>query len=185
MDACDQTAIRRGDWEAQVALPSSHADAGTEEKTQEDKTMRSQQSALILVVLAMCLLFSAGCGDDAAADEEVLFGTWINEQYAEGGKIIWSEDGTWRAFLRSTGDEPSAGGAYTIEEKWTDDAGFTYYQLLAGWSSPPFDDPTPIEAYFTVRIDATGETMATNFLWDDFPSEELQSHLTYYRQQPG
>jgi hypothetical protein len=67
-----------------------------------------------------------------AKEDEVLFGTWINTDYNDNwrrARIIWTSKKTFGESKWSHSELPGLDGAFTINDKWTDSDGNTFYKI--------------------------------------------------------
>lgn len=153
-------------------------------------------AVLLSLVLAACVTTGAAAGVSMAqkyfyvpAVGEEFFGTWVNPElrspvYARKlrcypwGLIEWYNevDGTvydWR-------------GTSTTVEKWTDDAGNTWYRNFERWA---IKDAYGNTVYNLLRVSSDGQTLEYIWAGSDWPNPaEMDPNLntTYvkYRRQP-
>jgi len=139
--------------------------------------------------LATCLGFLVLlAGLPAAAQEEyhteTLWGTWADETASSGTyKIVIARDGKMLDYIKES-DEPYREGRYSIEKKWTDDVGNTYYQCYTRWSFYPFDEAKAFARYFILfKIDATDDAMQSLWSARRYPEvAEIAAQPGYRRQ---
>jgi len=142
--------------------------------------MKTRIATLFIILFAVFSIVSA-------SDIEVLYGTWANEEYENYyGKYIYNSDGTGLHYSRATLKNPDLECRFTIEERWTDRNGCTYYKILFQWGSYPYDESTPKKTWFIViKIDPSGnvmETVGTKFQYPEEISPLDGSYMIHYRQ---
>jgi len=94
---------------------------------------------LMLFCVLSLLIFSilASCATMKSPDEmtyERFCGTWANSAYEKGAgdvtpaaKLIYNPDGTWLRYQRIDYAGPAVFGYYTVEKRWTDSQGNSWY----------------------------------------------------------
>ncbi len=92
----------------------------------------------LAVLIAVSIV---GCGSGETEDENPIFGTWVNEGREFAQKIVIREEGA-QSFANVDDAEPWGETACVNKERWTDDAGDTWF----------LDDCTE-------TVIATGETL--------------------------
>ncbi len=92
-------------------------------------------------------------------------------------------DGKIVQFIKES-DDPYREGRYSIEKKWTDDLGNTYYQCFTRWGFYPFDEATASAKYFILfKVDATGDRLQSLWSARRYPEvAEVRDQPSYRRQ---
>ena len=115
---------------------------------------------------------------------EALWGTWADETASSGSyKLVIDSDGKMLSFIKES-DDPYQEGRYSIEKKWTDDVGSTYYQCYTRWSFYPFDEAKAFARYFILfKIDATDDALQSLWSARRYPEvAEIAAQPGYRRQ---
>ena len=127
-------------------------------------------------------------GMPAAAQEEdsteTLWGTWADDTASSGQyKLEIDPDGTMLEFIKES-DQPYREGRYSIESKWTDDVGNTYYQCNSRWGLYPFDEAKAFARYFLLfKVDASDDSMQSLWSARRYPDiAEIAAQSGYRRQ---
>ena len=81
-------------------------------------------------------------------------------------------------------DEPYREGRYSVEKKWTDDVGNTYYQCFSRWGFYPFDEAKASGRYYILfKIDASDDVMQSLWSVRRYPDvSEIAAQPGYRRQ---
>lgn len=134
--------------------------------------------AYLLLLLAGSLLLIS-CATTASVDEELLVGTWLNQEPGRGTKAIFSSDGKVLYYVDAASAEPNMEARYTIEEKWTDEEGNVYHKVLETWSNYPYNEAQAVEWYKLYMIHPSGDVLEGNWSQIRYP-EEITPGQDYY-----
>ena len=91
-------------------------------------------------VLCLAILIILGSCATSQNPDKMVFerfcGTWANSAYEKGAgdlvpavKLIYNPDGTWLRYQRMDYAGPAVFGYYTVENRWTDSEGNSWYHL--------------------------------------------------------
>jgi hypothetical protein len=138
-----------------------------------------------LILLAAVLLASCATSHPRglARVEDPLYGTWVNEEIV-GSKVVYNPDGKGLVYNRGA-TEPFEEHRFSIEEKWTDEIGNTYYKVLAKRSSYPYNESKASKWYILHRINAAGDTLESVSSPSEYPTEVSKlggKYFIRYRQ---
>jgi hypothetical protein len=142
----------------------------------------------MLVVCICCILplssIPAAAQTNDANENEKLVGTWVN---TIGGyhyyKLEITSEVRMINYMKGS-DEPYSEARYSVDNKWTDDSGNTYYQCSTRWSWIPFNDSKVYDKeFFLFRIDASGDTMFEAHSGTRMPSDFKSGILSTYKRQ--
>jgi hypothetical protein len=144
-----------------------------------------KQVTFLLSTVAVVALSMIAC-----APREPLHGTWANQDYQHGywtWRFIYGPDGVSRGW--DTGvpsDQPNNGeGRYSIDKKWTDSEGNTWYRIAGKGCIAPYSEAKATRDYGLVKIDVSGKMLEGEWSSVDFPSEFGalgNKHFTYSRE---
>jgi hypothetical protein len=124
--------------------------------------------AVATVILAGCATFKE---QYVPEDNEVIYGTWTNENYNEGTdlvKLVMNPDLTYEQYNTFRDLPPYFKGKYVIEKKWSDDEGNTWY-----WVKKFMRSKTKYEL---AVVTADGKSYANAFDYAKYPTERRLSH---------
>lgn len=138
----------------------------------------SSTSFVLLEDIFCCLLplLAVTCATKpyAAQADEPLYGTWVNEEYANLGlvrrnvsdvKYVFTDGGKFFPYTSMSDAEPTFEGRLSFDEKWTDNQGNVYYKAVQTWRWYPYDEgkPFPPGSVHNVlyRINVAGNTLET------------------------
>ena len=103
--------------------------------------MKTRTLMLICTLCLAVLIILGSCATTMKTSENMMYekfcGTWANETYEgegmfAGAKWIFNPDGTFVSYMyiTDTGAGGSAAyGAYTVEKRWTDPEGNSWYNI--------------------------------------------------------
>ena len=138
-----------------------------------------------IVCLLLLALFLLTCCEEK--DDEPLYGTWANVQYGSFGQYVYNPDGTALSYTKAGDIEPRTQCQCTIEEKWTDGEGNTYYKVLEYWDAFPYDELDGSEWYFIHRINPSGDVKfsvsSMNEYTDEFADPIGRFHIHYLQKE--
>ena len=146
------------------------------------KTITSLLVTLFMLIVPVTLPSHAGCGcSEEKEEEEVLYGTWINEEYDETmgiGKVVINPEGTYEAMANIDGNDPELSGVFTISAAWDDSDGNFWYKIN-------LESAEVLTGYFLVLISEGGATLTISQSDNDNPEsidpDNIQDELmTYY-----
>jgi beta-lactamase regulating signal transducer with metallopeptidase domain len=105
--------------------------------------------------LAFCILLPLFVTSISLRGPERLHGTWQRQDppqqnCVDKDQFRWNDDGTGDKSLAVLPDVSAATCVYTIEKKWTDPQGYTWYNLKATWS------PHYAIRYMLIRLNPSG-----------------------------
>jgi ankyrin repeat protein len=112
------------------------------------------------------------------AGEELLIGTWLGLP-GVGGKVIITPGGMAFYYFDPTDDQPDMEGRITIEEKWTDEEGNTYYKVLEYWSDYPYNESEAAKWFKLYLLRPAGDVLEGNWSQIAYP-EEINPSLGDY-----
>jgi ankyrin repeat protein len=112
------------------------------------------------------------------AGEEPLIGTWLGLP-GVGGKVIITPGGMAFYYIDAANDQPNMEGRITIEEKWTDEEGYTYYKVLEHWSDYPYNESEAGEWFKLYMLRPAGDVLEGNWSQIAYP-EEINPSLGDY-----
>jgi hypothetical protein len=148
--------------------------------------MKSLKTTLMRTVILVAMVLIASCATRpyVPTEDETLYGIWVNEEYNEdnttNAMYIYYGDGRGKSYKKTTDPEPRSECRFTIEEKWTDKEGNTYYRILAKWANPPYEELYATPWYLLVKIHVSGDVMETVASRDKYHEEITQSNLYWY-----
>ena len=144
---------------------------------------------LILVVLVVTMSYVTDRKGSSASENEVLYGTWINEEYEGGGnaKLIIHADGTQKWYLDIEDTREQWTEKCSITETWNDTDGTIWYKIKvseAGSGAIVQD----YESYYTMKISHSGKVLEFSWSSTNFPPVVEPDNLRYnyaifYRQE--
>jgi hypothetical protein len=146
------------------------------------------------VVIFMCILFALmiGCASTpiAGKDQEPIFGTWANNEYMSGywvWRFIYQPNGqvlTWSN--GKLADQPNNyEGRFTIDKKWVDSEGNTWYRSAEKVCIAPYSEGKAIKEYGLIKVRVAGSVLEGEWSTVDFPKEFGalgNQHFLFYRQ---
>jgi hypothetical protein len=150
----------------------------------------------VLPLAALCLLavpLVIGCASSPAArgGAEPLFGTWVDQELMGSQleyKFIYQSDG--KSFGWNSGTPPeqpnNSEGRFTIEKKWIDSQGNTWYRVAGASCLVPYMESKVIKEYGLVKVHSDGMILEGEWSTVDFPSEfgALGNyHYIYHREE--
>lgn len=153
-----------------------------------DREGRSCGQLHVALLLSLCLLvpllvIACASASGTASRSELLFGTWVNKEYVNSMwlcKFTLQPDG--KMFEWADGispDQPNnLEGRFTIEKKWLDSRGNTWYRIAGKGSFVPYSDAKAEKHYSLIKISSAGKVLDDEWSTVDFPSQfgALGSH---------
>lgn len=137
-----------------------------------------------IVCLLLLVLFLLTCCEEI---DEPLYGIWVNEEYGSFGQYVYNPDGTALSYAKVGDIDPRAQCQCTIEEKWTDGEGNTYYKVLENWDAFPYDELDGSEWYFIHRINPSGDVKfsvsSMHEYADEFADPIGRFHIHYLQKE--
>lgn len=144
-----------------------------------------------MFVFCTCCILSlltmpAAAQTQAGNEGEKLLGTWVDaKQGYYYSKLEISSAVKMISYMKGS-DEPYSEARYSIDKKWSDDSGNTYYQCSTRWSWIPFDDSKIYnKTFFLFRVDASGDTMQGNHSTNHMPTDFESGVISTYKRQQG
>jgi hypothetical protein len=142
---------------------------------------RTNLLSLVLFIAVLIVVGNIASGQDAyvVKEDEELFGTWVNPEYDGRGKyarIVMEYINTWDEYLLTSSEAPVLYGEFTINEKWKDTDGNTFYKIIVTASGPPY--------YVFLRIDEAGKVYEDVWSTSDMPTHidpKDERYRIYYR----
>ncbi len=125
-----------------------------------------------LVLLALSILLAASCN---SAKVDNLYGTWVTPSGEGYYKYVFNPDGTG-SYESKTGSEKME-CRFTIEKKWSDAQGATWYMQKLTWSSSPYNDKNIVIWYALNKVDPGGKTRESDASTLGYP-KDLSSPLS-------
>jgi hypothetical protein len=113
---------------------------------------------------------------------ERFCGIWVNKDYEPepgeskpGAKFTMNPDGTYIVYTFIMQSGPTGVGIYTVEKRWTDSDGNSYYHVKT-WSHL-----TKVTQYELWRIDKYNSIFEFNFSNNEYPEsiDPKDKHTTY------
>ena len=157
---------------------------------------RSYRRIAGVPALTFCCLFSlltASCAStsETAGKSELLYGTWANKEYVGTYwvcRFVYQQDGKYLVWGDGTPpDKPNnVEGRFTIDKKWGDSKGNTWYRVAGKWSFAPYSESKATKDYGLIKISSAGKVLDGEWSTVDFPTEwgSLGSaHFVYYREE--
>jgi len=150
--------------------------------------MRTRAFVSLIVFVISVLIFSEvhanGKGSYKRAFRKDFVGTWINSEYNKWtesrlfGKLVIKSDSVMLAYDAEKSEIPTE-ITLRIDDRWTDENGYTYYKVFVTWSG-----------YLTVhelwRIDEAKEIFEMSYMRTFYPDEidpKSSRYQIYYRQE--
>ena len=147
--------------------------------------MKSKPLVLLSILFFAVLIVLGSCATSQNPDKmvfEKFCGTWANQDY-EGrprAKYIINPDGTlvWYHYLVKTG--PTAVGTYTVERRWKDDDGNSFYYVKVYKVT---SDLTLYELWKIDKYTSVWEQQYSNIDYPDAidPKDKHTDYRIYYR----
>jgi hypothetical protein len=150
----------------------------------------------VLPLFTLCLLvlpsvMACTSTSMAPSKDELLFGTWVDKELIGSQlecKFVYQPDG--RSFAWHHGRLPeqpnNVEGRFTIEKKWRDSQGNTWYRVAAATCLVPYMDSKATKTYGLVEVHPDGRTLEGEWSTVGFPSEfgALGNyHYVYHREE--
>ena len=146
--------------------------------------MKTRTFVSILILVLSVLIISEGCATDKKVTKEdyrFMEGTWINLDYDKAwryAKVIRKPDRTYEEYVMSYSELPALKGEYTINDKWTDSEGNTFYKIIVTSHGASY--------YILSKIDKSGKVYEDVWSTSGMPTEvdtENDLYRIYYRQE--
>jgi hypothetical protein len=148
---------------------------------------RSLRAAGVAVTLAfLCVLPVLASSGAALVGDRPLVGAWISPESLRCRRIIWTADGRVIEYTLLDSDVPSGVGRYTIEKKWMDEQGSTWYQVKARVSPPPFRERIAWKNLYLIRVSPSGTSLEYDVSWflDFLDTLTLGDDTVFLRESP-
>jgi hypothetical protein len=123
---------------------------------------RIKTAGIVLTVAFGCLLFLLASTGAGPAGDSPLVGSWINPKALHFCRAVWRADGRVFEYTMMGSDTPFAVGRYTIERRWTDGEGSTWYHVNVRASPPPYRQNAAWTNCYLLRVNAAGTTLEFN-----------------------
>ena len=136
---------------------------------------------LVLSIMVIAGSFATGQDVDVAKVDDKLFGTWVNLDYDKTwryAKVVRTPERAYEEYKMSYSEMPVLKGEYTIEEKWTDSKGYTYYKITVTAHGALY--------YILSKIDKAGNKYEDVWSTLSMPTgidPENALYRIYYRQE--
>ena len=131
---------------------------------------------LSIVIFVFATQVMAGEWGYFAKDQEELYGTWVNMDYASciPQKIVYKSVGTFNCFRAANSKVPDDCGRYLVTGKWSDSEGNIFYKSnwVGDWGE---------EAYQITKISNSGKTLEFMLGYDE-PPKNIDPDNTWYRK---
>lgn len=147
--------------------------------------MKARTFALILTLVSAVLIVAngnaVGQDDYVVKENEELFGTWINTDYDDNwrcGKIVLTSNKIYDEYAWSYGELPGQKCEFTINDKWADSDGNTFYKLTLTTSGRTI--------FMISKINENGNIYEDVWSTIKMPTEidtENVNYRIYYRQE--
>ena len=147
--------------------------------------LKATWCSLLLAIVALAV-GGATAQAQTVDDGTKLLGTWVDEK---GGyyysKLEIISEVKMITYMKGSAD-PYSEARYSVDRKWTDDGGNTFYACVTRWSWVPFDESKVYnKTFFLFKVDATGDSMQANHSTKAMPTDFSSGVIsTYKRQQP-
>ena len=146
--------------------------------------MKARTVVSILILLLVIMIVAGSCATDklTTKQSEILYGTWINEDYngmhEYSAKLIFEPDSTLYMYYDMSNPKPSFEGRFVITQKWTDSEGYSWYKV-EGYFGFHYEGKKANE-YWLIRIAKSGTNMEWSYTKDDYPNE-INLNRGHYR----
>jgi hypothetical protein len=145
----------------------------------------------MLCLLVLPLVLACTSTSTAPGKDELLFGTWVDKELIGSQlvcKFVYQPDG--KSFTWGDGRLPEQPnnfeGRFTIQKKWLDSRGNTWYRVAGAGCLVPYMDSKTSKDYGLVEVHSDGKTLEGEWSTEDFPSEfgALGNyHYVYHREE--
>jgi len=148
--------------------------------------MKTRTLMFFSILCLAALIVIGSCATTQNPDKMVFerfCGTWANENYSRvsglGAKWIYNPDGTFLSYsdVLDIGVGGTAYvGTYTVEKRWTDSEGNSWYNVIAY-----FQLKDMATWYLLFKLDKYNAVLEVEYSNIDFPTEidKKDSHTTY------
>ncbi len=144
-----------------------------------------------LCLLVLPLVMACTSTSMAPSKDELLFGTWVNKELIGSQlvcKFVYQPNG--RSISWADGRLPEQPnnyeGRFTINKKWLDSQGNTWYRVAGAACIVPYMDSKTTKEYGLVKVHSDGKTLEGEWSTVDFPSEfgaRGSYHYVYRREE--
>lgn len=151
------------------------------------KTRSLMLFCILCVAVAIILGSCATMGKTDKMEYVKFCGTWANNEYqvrpskvGDGSKIIFNPEGTYVQYTFTDDTHPGIVGFYTVEKKWTDDQGNSWYHVKD--YSPVFS----VETYVLFKLNQYNSVLelarsSVDYPADTVPIDKHSDYLIFYR----
>ena len=152
--------------------------------------MKSRNAFRVCGICLVSLLVLIGCATMRVPQRmtyERICGTWANEGYVPvsgeakpPAKIIINPDGTYLVYQHVDQAGPTGAGFYTVEKRWTDEKGYTWYHFKI---FIPLIDSIKYELSRVDRFNSVWELNQSNIDYPETvdPKDKYSNYRIYYR----
>ena len=123
---------------------------------------RLRTTGIVLAALLGALLPLLSITGASVPGEQPLVGSWVNPASVRIVRQIWTADGRVFDYYGKGTTVPSVMGRYTIEKKWLDEEGSTWYHLVTRRSPAPYRKALCKTKYTVIKIDPEGTRQEHN-----------------------
>jgi hypothetical protein len=150
-------------------------DAGVRRESRLHRRTRMVMIGVLICLFPLLVLTCVGA-PQAGAGPEKLIGTWINMEFFGtffSWKLTYDSLGKALNYKEKEGDPPSEEGRYTIEKRWIDSQGNTWYHIRSKWGYLPYNEAAASgnHWYTLSKISADGSVLEYEESMIDYPSE--------------
>ncbi len=134
--------------------------------TRGEPPLRVASRALIAGFIVVLPLLALTCSGKA----EKFVGTWVNTSSIAGNyKYTYNSDGTG-SYVNRDGTMKTE-SRYTIEKKWTDEKGNTWYDIKFRWHIAPYQETGAETFYALMKVDPKGEAYEVDGSRQGYPTQ--------------
>lgn len=123
---------------------------------------RPTAARVVVAAVLCCLLALVAMSGASVPGDRPLVGSWYNPGGPSMHELTWTADGRVFLYFRRAAATPSLVGRYTIETRWVDAEGCTWYHVVEHLSPPPYREGLKWPSYVVVRIDPEGTRLEYN-----------------------
>ncbi len=148
--------------------------------------MKTRTLVSILILILSVLIIAGSCATEKkmVKKSEELYGTWVNEDYADVRHyttLVFTSDGTYEFYTDASRKTLSMRGTHSITDKWTDSEGNFWYKATYEIKIAT----QPVSGFLLIKISNSGTTYEDNYDYRKYPTEIdpiYGTYSIYYRQ---
>jgi hypothetical protein len=139
-----------------------------------------RRTRMVMIGVFFCLfpllVLTCASAPQTGAGPEKLVGTWMNKEFFGtyfSWKLTYDSQGKALNYRGKEEDPPSEEGRYTIEKRWIDSHGSTWYHIRSKWGYLPYNEAAASANhwYTLAKIGADGSVLEYEESMIDYPSE--------------